>query len=107
MKRKIESLDRGSRRVLRSELERYLSNGKDDETLTVADLSDYNYDVLGWWMRNEMGYPVLSVIARDILIVPITTVASESTFSTGGRILDSFRASLTPKIVEALICCCD
>ncbi|CAN0847210.1 Putative AC9 transposase [Linum grandiflorum] len=100
MKRKIESLDRGSRRVLRSELERYLSNGKDD-------LSDYNYDVLGWWMRNEMGYPVLSVIARDILIVPITTVASESTFSTGGRILDSFRASLTPKIVEALICCCD
>ncbi|CAN1145620.1 Putative AC9 transposase, partial [Linum perenne] len=54
-----------------------------------------------------MRYPILSTMARDILAAPITTVASESTFSTGGRILDSFRTSLTPKIAEALICCRD
>ncbi|XP_050222824.1 uncharacterized protein LOC126672918 [Mercurialis annua] len=42
-------------------------------------------------------------MAHDILAVPISTVASESTFSTGGRILDPFRCSLTPKIVEGLI----
>ncbi|CAN1355229.1 Zinc finger BED domain-containing protein RICESLEEPER 1 [Linum perenne] len=67
----------------------------------------YNYDVLGWWKRNAMRYPILSTMARDILAAPITTIASESTFSTGGRILDSFRTSLTPKIVEAVICCRD
>ena len=34
----------------------------------------------------------------------MSTVSSESTFSTGGRILDSFRSSFTPKTAEALIC---
>ncbi|KAL0434809.1 UNVERIFIED_CONTAM: putative AC transposase [Sesamum radiatum] len=39
--------------------------------------------------------------------MPISTVASESAFSTGGRIIDDFRASLTPKMAQALICCQD
>ncbi|CAN6171584.1 unnamed protein product [Urochloa humidicola] len=49
-------------------------------------------------------YPVLSKLAKDILAVPVSTVASESSFSTGGRILDSFRTSLSATTVEALIC---
>nr|GEX32960.1 hypothetical protein [Tanacetum cinerariifolium] len=34
-------------------------------------------------------------------------VASESTFRTEGRVLDSFRSSLSPETVQALICCQD
>ncbi|KAM7477159.1 hypothetical protein LguiB_024402 [Lonicera macranthoides] len=36
--------------------------------------------------------------------IPVSTIASESCFSTSGRIIDSFRTSLSPKMVEALIC---
>ena len=53
---------------------------------------------------NESRFPILARIARDVLAIPISTVASESVFSTGGRILDDFRSSLTPFMVQALIC---
>uniref|UniRef100_A0A3Q7IG80 HAT C-terminal dimerisation domain-containing protein n=1 Tax=Solanum lycopersicum TaxID=4081 RepID=A0A3Q7IG80_SOLLC len=42
-------------------------------------------------------------MARDVLAIPISSVASECDFSTGGRILDSFRISLTPRLVQALV----
>ncbi|KAL0404407.1 UNVERIFIED_CONTAM: putative AC transposase [Sesamum radiatum] len=43
-------------------------------------------------------------MARDLLAVSVSTIASESAFSTDGRVLDAFRSSLSPKIVQALIC---
>ncbi|XP_071921710.1 zinc finger BED domain-containing protein RICESLEEPER 2-like [Coffea arabica] len=52
---------------------------------------------------NSLRLPILSQMARDVLVVPVSTVASESDFSTGGRVLDPFRSSLTPRIVQALI----
>ncbi|XP_073017614.1 zinc finger BED domain-containing protein RICESLEEPER 2-like [Primulina eburnea] len=62
------------------------------------------FDILAWWKQNHHRFPILAQIARDVLAIPISTVASESAFSTGGRILDCFRSSLTPKVVESLIC---
>nr|DAD33337.1 TPA_asm: hypothetical protein HUJ06_012188 [Nelumbo nucifera] len=43
-------------------------------------------------------------MARDLLAMHVSTVAFESAFSTGGRVLDSFHSSLTPRMVEAIIC---
>jgi uncharacterized membrane protein len=48
--------------------------------------------------------PVLVHMAQDILDIPISTVASESVFSTSGCISDDFRTSLTPFMLEALLC---
>ena len=56
--------------------------------------------MLGWWKIHGPRYPVVARMARDVLAVPVSTVASESAFSAGGRTLDSFRTSLTPKVID-------
>ena len=43
-------------------------------------------------------------MARDILTVPISTVASEASFSLGGCVIFETRSSLNRETAEALIC---
>ncbi|WZZ71679.1 hypothetical protein YC2023_083049 [Brassica napus] len=62
------------------------------------------YDVLSWWRRNSVKFPILSQIAADILAVQASSVASESAFSTSGRVLDPYRSCLTHFMVEVLVC---
>jgi len=38
------------------------------------------------------------------LSILISNVASKSTFSVGGRVIDQYRSLLKPDIVEALVC---
>ncbi|KAG8650730.1 hypothetical protein MANES_07G068232v8 [Manihot esculenta] len=61
---------------------------------------DSNFDALEWWKMNNMKFRILSKMARDILSIPITTVASKSAFSAGGRIIDPHRASLGVETVQ-------
>ena len=62
------------------------------------------YDVLSFWRFNSAKYPVLSVLARDVLAMQVSSVASESAFSTSGRILDPSRSCLTHFMIEVLMC---
>ena len=62
-----------------------------------------SFNILDWWKANIAKHPTLAKIARDILAVPATSVASEAAFSTGGRIIDESRSSLSTDTVEALV----
>ena len=63
-----------------------------------------NLDVLSYWKGNQYRYPQMAAMARDILAIPVTTVASESAFSNSGRVLDQYRSALKPDVVEVLVC---
>ncbi|XP_065666283.1 uncharacterized protein LOC136087439 [Hydra vulgaris] len=85
----------------KTELELYL----EEKHFKCEPSTHFTFDVLGWWKVHSINKPILSMMAREILSIPLTLVASESAFSAGGRLLDSFRSSLSPKTVEALVCC--
>nr|KYP42358.1 Putative AC transposase [Cajanus cajan] len=63
-----------------------------------------DFDILMWWKLNGIKYPTLKAITRDILANPISTVASESTFSISGQILSPHRSRFRWSILEALVC---
>ncbi|GJY38354.1 zinc finger BED domain-containing protein RICESLEEPER 2 [Tanacetum coccineum] len=62
------------------------------------------FDVLGFWKAKENQFPVLSRMAMDILSVQASSVASESAFSTSGRLLTIRRTRLTPESLEMCMC---
>ena len=90
------------------EAEGYISGGKKSKLELYLDeprgkRSD-KINVLNFWRSQKYRYPELANLAKDLLCVPVTTVASESAFSLGGRILDQYRSSMLPDTAEALIC---
>ncbi|KAK2663025.1 hypothetical protein Ddye_001599 [Dipteronia dyeriana] len=66
----------------RNKVERYL--------LEPVERKHPNFDVLTWWNVNSAHYPISVLIAKDVFAMSISTVASKSAFSGGGRVLDSF-----------------
>uniref|UniRef100_A0ACD6A1T1 Uncharacterized protein n=1 Tax=Avena sativa TaxID=4498 RepID=A0ACD6A1T1_AVESA len=85
--------------VRKSEFDTYLEEACEDDT--------DEFDVLAWWKRRAEKFPILSSMARDFLAIPLSTVASESAFSCGGRIFGDTRSSLTPDMLQALVCAKD
>jgi hypothetical protein len=86
----------------KSELEQYL-----DESLTPRI---QEFDILNWWKLNTLKFPTLSRMARDILAIPMSMATNGSSIfsaGTGTRMLDDYRSSLRPEIVEALVCAKD
>ncbi|KAH9765048.1 BED-type domain-containing protein [Citrus sinensis] len=79
----------------KSELEFYL------EKCTLPSTSQF--DILSWWKNNQGKYHILAKIARDFLVIPVSTVASESAFSTRDGIPEEAILSAEHLIDESLI----
>ncbi|KAK2408571.1 zinc finger BED domain-containing protein RICESLEEPER [Trifolium repens] len=93
--------------------DRFLHETSQSQSVT-SDLDKYleepifprnsDFNILNWWKVHMPRYPILSMMARDVLGTPMSTLAPESAFSTSGRVLDSSRSSLNPDTREALVC---
>ena len=61
-------------------------------------------DILDFWSKSSVRWPQLAALARDLLAIPISTVASESTFSLAKKVINPWRGSLSKKTIQALVC---
>ena len=66
---------------VKSELDHYL-----EQTLLPMSHGEH-FDILSWWKLEGVKYPTLQALARDMLAVLVTTVASESAFSISGGVI--------------------
>ena len=62
------------------------------------------FDILAWRRGKEQQFLILAAMARYLLTVQASTVASESAFSVSGRVISLRRTKLTPTSVEMCIC---
>ncbi|KAG6479357.1 hypothetical protein ZIOFF_062820 [Zingiber officinale] len=90
------ALEYDNNTYIKTELDHYL----EDKVLP----RNVDFDILEWWKTNGIKYPTSMRMAQDLLVIPISTVASESAFSTSGRLVSPRRSRLHPKPVEVLIC---
>ena len=55
---------------LKTEVEKYLNTPCENVMLD-------KFDILKWWRANSFRFPIISLIARDVLAIQVSNVASE------------------------------
>lgn len=81
----------------------YQKSAENVETYKSLPPFPFNSDPLQWWKMHEAKCPLLAALAKKILCIPATSVASERFFSTAGDIVTNQRACLKPSHVDKLI----
>ena len=76
------------------ELDHYLEDKIFLRTLT--------FDILGGWKTNMIKYPILQMIARDILVTLISIIVFKFSFSIGSRLVSSHHSRLHQDTLESL-----
>lgn len=84
----------------KSDLDKYL-----EEPLFPRNAPGFN--VLNWWRVHTPRYPILSMMARNVLGMPMSKASLDSASNTGGRVLDRDWSSLKPATIQALMCAQD
>jgi hypothetical protein len=65
---------------------------------------DDDFNILSWCRDHRRAYPILSILAKDVMIVHVSTISSESTFSLVGKVIEERQRSLTSDMVEMISC---
>ena len=65
--------------------------------------NDSEFDILNWWKLNGPKFPILARMVQDILAIPTSSVASESSISKCRRVIRDTRSSLQSESVETLM----
>ncbi|XP_019192918.1 PREDICTED: zinc finger BED domain-containing protein DAYSLEEPER-like isoform X1 [Ipomoea nil] len=73
-----------------------------------------DFNILNWWKVHAPRYPILSMMACilsmmacNILGIPMSKVGPELMYSTGNRAVDSYRSPLRSDTLQALMCAQD
>lgn len=83
---------------MKSDLDMYL----DEAVHPSKEGPDESFNILAWWKFNAAKYPVLSMMAHDILGIPVNIPLDND-----GRVLNQYLSSTEPATVQALVCAQD
>ncbi|XP_075092664.1 uncharacterized protein LOC107759834 isoform X3 [Nicotiana tabacum] len=90
-----------------SELQPSLEPSKEKDRIILLGLEkenpDGSFDLLEWWKAREKHFPVLARMARDILSIQASTVASESAFSQARLQIGDHRASMRDSLEKSVL----
>jgi len=87
--------DAASRQILNQQLATYLA----EPTLPHSE------NPLFWWAANRHKYPSVAAVARRLLAVPATSVASERLFSKAGNVITKKRNRLLSAKADSVVFC--
>lgn len=87
-----------SSQSMKSDLDMYL----DEAVHPSKEGPDESFNILAWWKFNAAKYPVLSMMAHDILGIPVNIPLDND-----GRVLNQYLSSTEPATVQALVCAQD
>lgn len=82
------------------QLQRYCATNLED---LVTSLQLQTLDILEFWKNKSKTFffPILFIMARDLLIPEVLTFASESIFNVG---LDEYRSNFSLETLDYLMC---
>jgi hypothetical protein len=79
------------------------SSSADRELQQYRCISVISDDVLHWWKMQTETFPRLSVLARGILAIPVTSAPSERVFSVAGLTIQARRSRLASAKVNKIV----
>lgn len=86
----VEVIDNSFAMEFEKDMNMSQSMNKNEVDLHLMETSEKatpSFDMLNWWKVNSTKYPTLAEIAKDVLAMPLSTVASQSAFSIGVEFL--------------------